>query len=188
MPTPKTPPAVGPHVVTIDVAEIENSAPARKKPATSPVASPVSGSEIASLAIAAILEKARTFRQSSPNPWNETELMAGMATVAFKSDPVGRIAAIVAGKIAGPVAAEPVRPKSSATTGRPGRLRQIEGDAKRAAMYAKIEQNRDLRFEPDRLAEIIGVSSSSVRRWLKDAENKFHKSKTANADPNEGRG
>jgi DeoR/GlpR family transcriptional regulator of sugar metabolism len=44
-----------------------------------------------------------------------------------------------------------------------------------------------LKNDPEELAKPLGVSESTIRRWLKDELAKFQASQAAHADPNEMR-
>jgi hypothetical protein len=69
----------------------------------------------------------------------------------------------------------------TATGSRPkrGRLNKQESEAKRTAMLAMIRQHPSLKDDPEQLAENVGVSESTIRRWLADEEEKYKHSKAA---------
>ncbi len=68
---------------------------------------------------------------------------------------------------------------------RRGRLSKEESDAKRATMLATIRQHPSLKDDPAKLAQDVGVSESTVRRWLDDEERKYRESRPARPVPAE---
>jgi hypothetical protein len=68
---------------------------------------------------------------------------------------------------------------------RKGRLPRRDSEAKRATMLAVIRQHPTLKDEPGTLATHVGVSESTVRRWLDDEDQKYRESKAANPEPPE---
>ena len=62
---------------------------------------------------------------------------------------------------------------------RRGRLPKEESDAKRAQMLATLRQHCSLKDDICRLADMVGVSESTARRWLEEEEQKYRESKAA---------
>ena len=69
--------------------------------------------------------------------------------------------------------------------GRRGRLGKDESSIKKANMLDLIREHTSLRDDPAKLAKMVEVSESTVRRWLDDEEQKFLKSRAANPAPPE---
>lgn len=68
---------------------------------------------------------------------------------------------------------------------RRGRLPKEEREAKRASMLATIRQHSSLKDDPAKLAADIGVSESTIRRWLDDEQEAYRNSKAARAEPDD---
>lgn len=77
------------------------------------------------------------------------------------------------------------KPKNDKPARKRGRLSKAESDAKRAYMLAKIRMHATLKDDPAELANIVGVSETTVRRWLDEEEQKYLDSRAANPDPDE---
>jgi hypothetical protein len=57
-----------------------------------------------------------------------------------------------------------------------GRLPKDEAEARRTAMLATVRKHPSLKDDPERLGPMVGVSVSSIRRWLAEEERKFQES------------
>ncbi len=66
--------------------------------------------------------------------------------------------------------------KSNGATSRRGRLNKADSEIKHTEMLAKLRQHPTLKDEPARLAVNIGVSESTVRRWLAEDDKKYRES------------
>jgi hypothetical protein len=66
-----------------------------------------------------------------------------------------------------------------------GRLPKADSEAKRADLLANIRQHPTLKDDPAALANMVDVSESTVRRWIKAEEAKYLASKPANPDRGE---
>jgi hypothetical protein len=72
-----------------------------------------------------------------------------------------------------------------ATEGRKagGRLPKDVSEAKRATMMAIVRQHPTLADDPAKLAEMVGVGESTVRRWLDDMQQQYQNCKAARVGP-----
>jgi hypothetical protein len=65
---------------------------------------------------------------------------------------------------------------------RRGRLQKDEGEAKRAQFLATIHEHPSLKDDMARLAEIVGISESTARRWLEEELSKYRNQRDARRD------
>jgi hypothetical protein len=78
------------------------------------------------------------------------------------------------------------RAKAVGTNGvRRGRLSKADREAKRTSMLATIRQHPSLSDDPAKLANMIGVSESTARRWLDEERQQYQKSRSARPDDDE---
>lgn len=62
---------------------------------------------------------------------------------------------------------------------RRGRLTKDESEAKRAQLLATIKEHSSLKDDPTVLARMIGVSESTIRRWIGQEEQAYFESRPA---------
>ena len=82
-------------------------------------------------------------------------------------------------------AATPAAEKPAEAVKLRGRLSRNESGSKRTLLLATIRQHPSLKDDPKQLASIVRVSESTVRRWLKQEENKYAASRVARPDEDE---
>ncbi len=70
-------------------------------------------------------------------------------------------------------------------TKRRGRLPKGESAAKRAEMLATLSQHPTLKDDVAKLANMVGVSESTARRWLEEEEERYRQSRAAHPEPPE---
>lgn len=78
---------------------------------------------------------------------------------------------------------EPVQ--SGGKSKRRGRLPKTESDAKRAHMLATLRQHPSLKEDVGKLARMVEIGESTVRRWIEEEEQKYRESKVARPEPAE---
>jgi hypothetical protein len=69
---------------------------------------------------------------------------------------------------------------TAAPARRRGRMTNEESDARRADFLATIRQHPTLKDEPAKLAEMVGISESTARRWMAQEEENYRRSIAAN--------
>ena len=102
--------------------------------------------------------------------------MAGVRTAQGQGPPSPQVGTQAGGQV------DAERPTGKR---RAGRLSKEDGEAKQAYMLALIRQHPTLKDDPGELARLVGVSESTIRRWLEDEEQKYRESKAANPEPAE---
>jgi hypothetical protein len=109
--------------------------------------------------------------------WQEAVMASDLAK-AERANAPARLANVKPTEVL--AAAEKIEPSANGDgSGRRGRLAKDDAEAKRAHLLATIRNHPSLKDDAHKLAGMIGVSESTVRRWIENEENQYRLSRAA---------